>query len=291
MDRRVKGIDENRRHPFKTRIALSNKRNIEDSLKIAETYFESYRNHIVQRENIINVQLRKEILNHLSTPMYSNNILELFKMDRSSFSQIEEDLLPFMHEEVYKNVKELLVLFEKTVDSYVVKNSEIKITNAKDFINHSFTLAQLTKLKTVAEIAKSKKTYIDQQKKNLDYILKAINLLFEDTDKTLEYDKREERLYFKLINSEKKVDLSLLSSGEKQLVIFFVFSLIEYRKKKSKVLLIDEPELSLHVEWQSELLPLIMSTRSNKQIIIATHSPDIIGDFVEKCVEVRGDLI
>lgn len=56
------------------------------------------------------------------------------------------------------------------------------------------------------------------------------------------------------------------------------------------MLLIDEPELSLHVEWQSKLLDLLMENNNSSQIIIATHSPDVIGDYKEYCSEVRGSI-
>ncbi len=290
LNRRVKGIDGTTNTMQRPRLATSNKKNIEDSLKVAESYFESYRNHIIRIENIINSQLRKEILNQLSNPMDQMDILKIISKDKKSFSEIEKDLQSFIDKDVYKNIKDLLKLYNKTIDSYIINDDQINILDVNNFMLHSFTFAQLSKLEKVAESAQSRKGYLDKQKKNLEYILDTINYLFEDTNKTLRYNHRNQKLFFGSINTEEKLDLSLLSSGEKQLVIFFIFSLIEFQRNQPKILLIDEPELSLHVEWQSKLLPLIMKNREKKQIIIATHSPDIIGDYIKNCLEVRGIL-
>jgi len=67
-----------------------------------------------------------------------------------------------------------------------------------------------------------------------------------------------------------------LSSGEKQLLIilFKVFLLDEH----PSILLLDEPENSLHIEWQHQLIDVIRKLNPNSQLIISTHSPSIFGD-------------
>ena len=47
------------------------------------------------------------------------------------------------------------------------------------------------------------------------------------------------------------------------------------------LILIDEPELSLNIKWQNELVPLLMESAPNSQIILATHSPSIVNDHIE----------
>lgn len=73
------------------------------------------------------------------------------------------------------------------------------------------------------------------------------------------------------------LSLGKLSSGEKQEILLF-FDLI-FNTNNDLLLLIDEPELSLHVSWQQQFLDdLLKVTMINKlQVIIATHSPQIIG--------------
>lgn len=71
--------------------------------------------------------------------------------------------------------------------------------------------------------------------------------------------------------------ISKLSSGEKQEILLF-FDLI-FNTNNDLLLLIDEPELSLHVSWQQKFLDDLLKVIqiNNLQVIIATHSPQIIG--------------
>lgn len=65
-----------------------------------------------------------------------------------------------------------------------------------------------------------------------------------------------------------------LSSGEKQMLIILLTVLVENRKPY--VLFMDEPEVSLHVEWQQRLIGCIRELNPNVQIILTTHSPAVI---------------
>ena len=65
-----------------------------------------------------------------------------------------------------------------------------------------------------------------------------------------------------------------LSSGEKQMLVILLTVLIE--DQKPYVLFMDEPEVSLHVDWQQRLIDIIMELNPNVQIILSTHAPAVI---------------
>ena len=65
-----------------------------------------------------------------------------------------------------------------------------------------------------------------------------------------------------------------LSSGEKQMLAIMLTVLVEDRQPY--VLFMDEPEVSLHVDWQQRLIDLILQLNPNVQIILTTHSPAVI---------------
>ena len=65
-----------------------------------------------------------------------------------------------------------------------------------------------------------------------------------------------------------------LSSGEKQMLAILLTVLVEDRQPY--VLFMDEPEVSLHIEWQQKLISLIRQLNPNVQIILTTHSPAVI---------------
>ena len=65
-----------------------------------------------------------------------------------------------------------------------------------------------------------------------------------------------------------------LSSGEKQLLIILLTVLVE--DDQPYVLFMDEPEVSLHIEWQKRLIDLVVELNPNVQLIMTTHSPAVI---------------
>ncbi len=79
------------------------------------------------------------------------------------------------------------------------------------------------------------------------------------------------------LNIGNPLKLTDLSSGEKQMLIILGESLLQ--QKTASVYVADEPELSLHVEWQQSLIGNINRINPNAQILFATHSPDIVGEF------------
>ena len=76
-----------------------------------------------------------------------------------------------------------------------------------------------------------------------------------------------------------------LSSGEKQILAILLMVLVE--DQQPYVLFMDEPEASLHVDWQKQMIDLILKLNPNVQIILTTHSPAVIMDgWMEHVTEV-----
>ena len=76
-----------------------------------------------------------------------------------------------------------------------------------------------------------------------------------------------------------------LSSGEKQMLAILLTVLVQ--DSRSYALFMDEPEVSMHIEWQKRLISLILSLNPNVQIILTTHSPAVIMDgWLDKVTEV-----
>jgi predicted ATP-binding protein involved in virulence len=88
---------------------------------------------------------------------------------------------------------------------------------------------------------------------------------------------RDKGFYFKTTKG-KDLELNQLSSGEQHEVVL-LYELI-FKTKPSILVLIDEPEISLHITWQKEFLDdlLRIIKIQNFQVLIATHSPSIIND-------------
>ena len=80
----------------------------------------------------------------------------------------------------------------------------------------------------------------------------------------------------RLLQFDEELSPYKLSSGEKQILIILLTVLVE--DNLPYVLFLDEPEASLHIEWQQKLIGLIRSLNPHVQIVLTTHSPAMIMD-------------
>ncbi len=117
-----------------------------------------------------------------------------------------------------------------------------------------------------AEVSAPKKQFQDM-----------IDELFADTNKKI--DRQSNEIQFVQTNGNGTTEMITpyqLSSGEKQMLAILLTVLVENREPYA--LLMDEPEISLHIDWQQRLIDLIRQLNPNAQIILSTHSPALIMD-------------
>ena len=140
------------------------------------------------------------------------------------------------------------------------------------------------------QINLSKKIINQKQNPNIvfskkRYFIDSINRLVSKTGKTLDED--ENGITFLL--DGKPIKTYELSSGEKQLLLILLTILNQ--DEKPSILLMDEPEISLHLRWQYELIEIIRTLNPSCQLIIATHSPSIFGKGWRDKVTFIDDII
>lgn len=114
--------------------------------------------------------------------------------------------------------------------------------------------------------------HIDAPKK---FFWDTIDQLFRVTSKKI--DRQSNHIRFIKDQGEpheRIIEAYHLSSGEKQMLIILLTALVQ--DKQPAIMLMDEPEISLHTDWQETLIDNIRKLNENVQIIIATHSPSII---------------
>ncbi len=116
----------------------------------------------------------------------------------------------------------------------------------------------------------------DKLKNNVSLFKKIINERFEHKELYIDRDKG---FLVKSTSEEQRIiPLHKLSSGEKN--EFNLFFKLIFLTDRDSIILIDEPEISLHVEWQNAFIQDLQGIieKNNFRVIIATHSPDIIDD-------------
>ena len=131
----------------------------------------------------------------------------------------------------------------------------------------------------------------------IDKFFTLVNSLFEETGKEITIDPQNNILVFSIKGTEKylttngkrlttngkylttgaeKIQLDQLSSGEKQILL--ILTTVFLQEEKPNILLMDEPEISLHINWQDHLIELIRKLNPNCQLILTTHSPNIFAN-------------
>lgn len=108
-------------------------------------------------------------------------------------------------------------------------------------------------------------------------VQEILSNIFNDFELQVEFNNldKQRNIYFKNVLSE-KIIIDDLSGGEKELISKAFPLLIS--DIKNSVILVDEPEYSLHPKWQNRIVKIYedFAKKNNNQIIFATHSPHII---------------
>lgn len=105
-----------------------------------------------------------------------------------------------------------------------------------------------------------------------------VDELFSETGKKIDRQSNELRFF----QYGETLSPYRLSSGEKQILVILLTALCE--DMLPYVILMDEPEISLHFDWQKRLIEMVTLLNPNAQIILTTHSPAVIMDGWEDTV-------
>ena len=126
---------------------------------------------------------------------------------------------------------------------------------------------------------------LEQVTKQRESLLKPFSVLSERTRDILQYKGIRVTEEITLGEEDGAIDSDNLSAGEKQLLSFLCYNAFS----ENAAIFIDEPELSLHVDWQRRLLPTLLEQETGNQFFVATHSPFIYGKYPDKEIQLHED--
>ena len=136
----------------------------------------------------------------------------------------------------------------------------------------------------LSELASIQKR-VEQVDEERDSLFRPFLVLNERIHDILRYGGISVASGITLGESKEAIASDKLSSGEKQMLSFLCYNTF----CENTVIFIDEPELSLHVDWQRRLLPTLLEQRTNNQFFIATHSPFIYAKYPDKEIQLSKD--
>ncbi|HCL4053595.1 TPA: AAA family ATPase [Pseudomonas aeruginosa] len=172
------------------------------------------------------------------------------------------------------------------IDKFFSKVTEVLHKyNAEDQDSLAFewllNMAQVKRIhKFLAEMERQKSRAARIYAPIQDFV-NTMNEFFRHSRKELEVDSLGR---IKIIQNGESIDISTLSSGEKQLLILMAHA--RFASTRESVFIVDEPELSLHMRWQEMLVEALLRGGRYNQFIFATHSPEIVGYMKEYCIQV-----
>lgn len=109
-------------------------------------------------------------------------------------------------------------------------------------------------------------------KADIDNFCCIVNDMFKATGKHIEIEGNK----FNIVSSGEVIPVDALSSGEKQILLILLRVFL--MDSENSCVLLDEPENSLDISWQFELINILVKLNPNAQYFITTHSPSIFGD-------------
>ncbi len=202
---------------------------------------------------------------------YLNNAQQL---DGHQIDELLADDTPQLSEIEYQRKADILEMLAKELLSYnLLPQLNIRPFNPQKAPISSVYINTLEKKIEIYEDIRTRLRLFLQLLNNKEFVNKRFSF------------SRNEGLRVLLKTGGVLKDLTKLSSGE-QNEIFLLFKFIFEVPEKS-VLLIDEPELSLHVAWQLQFIKDIKEIAKTRdvQIVIATHSPEIVSESLDCCVD------
>lgn len=215
-----------------------------------------------------------------SYKIHLNQISVTKRRVKDYFENFEKDNFDYLQLEIIDKYFEKLENITKKYENDP-NNPIIKILynlNANQFSKTIKLLKEFEKFEKDTNLALNK----------INTFLDTINLFFKDSNKELLFKEETSEIFFNTTDyhGNKKTefnDIKYLSSGEEQILVLFAY--IAFSGVKNKIFIIDEPELSLHLRWQENFISQLEKVLDvNNQIILATHSPILVGNKKEKAI-------
>jgi len=211
-----------------------------------------------------------------------NNIYQVFHMLGSYNSYIKEN--KGLYHQLAKNFDNPpKIIYLPANNSFEeVKTESTTLLKDYQFIN----IVNSTVMNDIPSYIATRRNYLATIEEDLtmkevtNKVVNEINGIFDilEIDVRLKgFSKDEKTLPIFENSAGEEFDINDLSSGEKQL--FLRTLSIKMLEPNNSIILIDEPELSFYPKWQQRIIEVYKKIGKNNQIIVATHSPHILGSI------------
>ena len=253
--------------------------------EVTSAGYAAYRRRAIAADEELKAEI---VMSALQEPDFLTSGRSSKPLTAAELSRLEEKVISYLS----KTVKSVEVAHQ--VRAFFQSSSRIASRRNHAKLQQDLLLDMVgSRYRQIESLAKAFNNY---EKKNAsafrklgDY-LDTINSFLRDSNKELFFEESTGRLVFSFLRDGERVDarrgIKHLSSGERQVLILFTF--LAFASTSSKVFIVDEPELSLHPKWQHEFMDAFLRLKPDgAQVLLATHSPEIVGKHKSACVALK----
>lgn len=235
-------------------------------------------------ENSLRDQIRDRQINiaRYEISVFSDSFVKVFSalLEGRSVEASAEQLLHEISQLTAESTGSKLGDFEENSNTF---------KNLQELVKKSSRLGDLKSsasgaLAVYRDALKERQSYQQEAFKEIDTYFEVVNSFLEKKELSYSIDKhrRIPKVGLKFPDGTWS-SIKVMSSGERQLLTMLY---AVNRMSGNAAVLIDEPEISLHIDWQEDLLEKMMKQLGDRQIIVCTHSPAIAADFDQYMKEV-----
>ncbi len=257
---------------------------------------------LIETQRLIPKDRKEEHAHEKTVEKYSKELSYIIKSFLTQSTELSSKLDRTYPNRLIKRLKKSSNLSQEDL------NAELKRLESKREMLDAVGLIEIEKDSSLLEVKNPDNVIIDVLKlyvedsfekiKIFDTLSRKIEILLDIINKRFKHKKlyidKEKGFLFKstiIKDSEGNpqiIPVSKLSSGEQnELVLFY---LLLFKTTSNSMILIDEPEVSLHISWQNSFIKDLreIAKLNEFDVVIATHSPDIIADNWDLKVELKG---
>ena len=218
--------------------------------------------------------------------IFSDSFVKVFSalLDDKDVVANTEELLTEISKLTSDSTNSKLGIFEENSNTY--RDLQLLITRVtRSSGSNELAGSAAGALAVYRDALKERQNFQQEAFKEVDKYFEVVNSFLDKKEYTyslLEYS-RMPKVGLKFPDDTWS-SIKVMSSGERQLLTMLY---AVNKMSGNSAVLIDEPELSLHIDWQEDLLGKMMEQLGNRQIIVCTHSPAIASDFDQYMKEVK----
>jgi predicted ATP-dependent endonuclease of OLD family len=254
--------------------------------EVTSSRYAEFRSKAIENDNELKAKI---VMSALQDPELTLRGEAIKPMTRDQITRLEEKVANYLSGTIKSTDVQRQV--HRFFDASRLLTERQRRTKGKRSFVVDFVISQYRQIESLAKAFNDFETKNSLAFRSLHDYLRAINRFLNDSNKELYFDESTGKLVFSFADSGQTErsgrSVAHLSSGERQILILFTF--LAFASKPRSVFIVDEPELSLHPKWQSDFMDVFLSLRpEGTQLLLATHSPDIVGKYKKNCVVLSG---